>query len=44
MSNSPDSELTKQALSNAFEMRGQPKNVMFHFGQGGIAQAKIFSN
>jgi len=34
LSNSPDSELTKRALSNAFEARGRPFNVMFHSDQG----------
>ena len=34
LSDSPDSELTKQALSNAFEARGRPKNLMFHSDQG----------
>ncbi|MDF0533516.1 IS3 family transposase [Shewanella sp. A32] len=34
MSYSPDSNLTSQALTMAFEYRGQPKNVMFHSDQG----------
>jgi len=34
ISDSPDSKLTKQALSNAFEARGKPKGVMFHSDQG----------
>ncbi|MFT5420928.1 MAG: putative transposase [Candidatus Endobugula sp.] len=34
LSNSPDSELTKLALSNAFKARGQPIGVMFHSDQG----------
>lgn len=34
MSLSPDSELTKKALSVAYERRGQPKKVMFHSDQG----------
>ena len=34
MSYSPDSSLTCQALTMAFEYRGQPKNVMFHSDQG----------
>lgn len=42
MSNSPDSELTKQALNNAFEMRGRPKNVMFHSDQGCHYTSKDF--
>lgn len=34
MSPSPDSELTKQALTLAYEARGRPKGVMFHSDQG----------
>ncbi len=34
LSDSPDSELTKQALSNAFELRGEPSALMFHSDQG----------
>jgi len=34
MSLSPDSQLTTNALSMAFEARGRPKNVMFHSDQG----------
>jgi putative transposase len=34
MSLSPDSQLTANALSMAFEARGRPKNVMFHSDQG----------
>ena len=34
LSDSPDSELTKQALSNAFNARGKPVGVMFHSDQG----------
>ncbi|GAA3945746.1 hypothetical protein GCM10022278_01140 [Allohahella marinimesophila] len=34
MSDSPDSELTKRALTVAYEARGCPKNVMFHSDQG----------
>jgi len=34
MSFSPDSQLTGDALSMAFEARGKPKNVMFHSDQG----------
>ncbi|MFT5606208.1 MAG: putative transposase [Paracoccaceae bacterium] len=34
MSLSPDSALTGQALSMAFEARGKPKGVMFHSDQG----------
>ena len=34
LSDSPDSELTKKALSNAFESRSCPSGVMFHSDQG----------
>jgi putative transposase len=34
LSDSPDSELTKLALSNAFEARGKPIGLMFHSDQG----------
>lgn len=34
LSDSPDSELTKQALTNAFHARGKPLGVMFHSDQG----------
>ncbi len=34
MSLSPDSQLTGDALSMAFEARGRPKGVMFHSDQG----------
>ena len=34
LSDSPDSELTEQALSNAFNARGKPIGVMFHSDQG----------
>ena len=34
MTYSPDSQLTGDALTMAFESRGQPKNVMFHSDQG----------
>lgn len=34
ISNSPDSNLTKQALSMAFESRGKPDGLMFHSDQG----------
>jgi putative transposase len=34
ISQSPDSELTKKALTVAYEARGQPKGVMFHSDQG----------
>jgi putative transposase len=34
ISNSPDSELTMQALTMAYESRGKPKGVIFHSDQG----------
>ena len=34
MSFSPDSKLTRHALTMAFESRGKPKNLMFHSDQG----------
>ena len=34
MSLSPNSQLTGQALSMAYELRGKPENVMFHSDQG----------
>ena len=34
LSDSPDSALTKRALSNAFIARGKPRGVMFHSDQG----------
>lgn len=34
MSFSPNSQLTRDALSMAFESRGRPKDVMFHSDQG----------
>lgn len=34
MSHSPDSQLTCDALTMAFESRGRPKDVMFHSDQG----------
>lgn len=34
MSGSPDSELTKRALTMAYESRGRPSGVMFHSDQG----------
>jgi len=34
LSDSPDSNLTKCALINAFETRGQPKGLLFHSDQG----------
>jgi putative transposase len=34
LSTSPDSNLTKQALNIAYELRGRPKGVMFHSDRG----------
>jgi putative transposase len=34
LSLSPDSDLTKKALTMAYESRGEPKGVMFHSDQG----------
>lgn len=34
LSNSPNSALTKQALTMAYESRGKPKGVLFHSDQG----------
>jgi putative transposase len=34
LSTSPNSSLTKQALNMAYELRGRPKGIMFHSGQG----------
>lgn len=34
MSLSPDSQLTKKALTMAYEARGQPKGLMYHSDQG----------
>jgi putative transposase len=34
LSDSPDGELTKLALSNAFKARGKPIGLMFHSDQG----------
>lgn len=34
LSNSPDTELTMQALMMAYESRGKPQNVIFHSDQG----------
>lgn len=42
LSRSPNSLLTKQALSMAFESRGRPKNVMFHSDQGCHYTSKEF--
>jgi putative transposase len=42
MSLSPDSVLTGQALSMAFEARGRPKGVMFHSDQGSHYSSRKF--
>ena len=34
LSKSPNSQLTAKALSNAYEARGKPQNVLFHSDQG----------
>ncbi len=41
---SPDSQLTGDALAMAFELRGRPENVMFHFDQGCHYQAENLGN
>lgn len=41
-STSPDSQLTGQALRMAYESRDQPKDVMFHSGQGCHYTSKTF--
>jgi len=42
MSSSPDSELTRNALSMAYESRGRPKGVMFHSDQGSHYTSRRF--
>ena len=42
MSHSPDSNLTCQALTMAFESRGRPKNIMFHSDQGSHYTSRQF--
>ena len=42
LSRSPDSELTKKALSMAYEARGKPNGVMFHSDQGCHYTSKSF--
>ncbi len=42
MSTHPDSRLTCQALSMAFESRGRPQGVMFHSDQGCHYSSKVF--
>ncbi|HHZ70349.1 MAG TPA: hypothetical protein EYN54_08775 [Methylococcaceae bacterium] len=34
LSRSPDNNLTKQALNMAYELRGRPKEIMFHSDHG----------
>ena len=42
MSYSPDSQLTCQALTMAFESRGKPKNILFHSDQGSHYTSRQF--
>jgi len=42
LSHSPDSNLTCQALSMAYESRGRPKEVMFHSDQGSHYTSRQF--
>ncbi|WP_194091422.1 IS3 family transposase, partial [Vibrio hibernica] len=42
LSNSPDSELTMKALTMAYELRGRPKDVMFHSDQGSHYTSRKF--
>jgi putative transposase len=42
ISNSPDSELTMQALMMAYESRGKPKGVIFHSDQGSHYTSRKF--
>jgi putative transposase len=42
MSLSPDSVLTGQTLSMAYEVKGRPKGVMFHSDQGGHYSSRKF--
>ncbi len=42
MSHSPDSQLTSDALTMAFESRGRPKELMFHSDQGCHYTSKKF--
>lgn len=42
LSHSPDSNLTCQALSMAYESRGKPKDVMFHSDQGSHYTSRQF--
>lgn len=43
-SDSPDTELTKQALKLAFESRGRPTKLMFHSDQGCHYTSKAFQD
>ena len=42
LSDSPDSALTSQALTVAYEARGRPKDVLFHSDQGCHYSSKAF--
>jgi putative transposase len=42
LSHSPDSNLTYQVLSMAYESRGRPKEVMFHSDQGSHYTSRQF--
>ncbi len=42
MSFSPNTELTMQALTMAYERRGKPKGVMFHSDQGSHYTSRKF--
>tara|TARA_R110001583_G_scaffold195369_1_gene372334 strand:- start:2164 stop:2604 length:441 start_codon:yes stop_codon:yes gene_type:complete len=42
MSLSPDSQLTMQALTMAYERRGKPKDVIFHSDQGSHYTSRKF--
>lgn len=43
LSDSPDSELTKKALHNAYESRKRPQGVIFHSDQGSHYSSKTFA-
>lgn len=43
MSNSPDSQLTSNALKMAYTVRLSPRNVLFHSDQGTHYTSKAFS-
>lgn len=40
MSDKPDTQLTLKALKHAYEQRGCPKGLMFHFDQGVYSSLK----